>query len=155
MHHGTRRQGALTSFFPRNKPLLPLPTDVPPPQASLENHDTDSAWRSGNHSSAPDAGYATPGETSAIQPADGHPTDPELQRSGNRDPVPTPTTQAFQALAVTTEKDPAFRERPQTLHKNADFRGTLNTDTKPPNRARRFLRNFFQMVTNNRAVLMA
>ena len=58
-------------------------------------------------------------------------------------------------LAVTTDKEPTFWERPQSPPKEADFRGTLNTDAKPPNRERLFLRNFFQMVTDNSAVLRA
>ena len=64
-----------------------------------------------------------------------------------------PITPVPQVLAVTTDKGPTFRERSQESPKKTDFRGTLNTDPKPPNRARRFLRNFFQMVTDNRAVL--
>ena len=41
------------------------------------------------------------------------------------------TTQASKALAVTTEMEQAFMERPQTIPKEADFQGTLNTDHKP------------------------
>ena len=71
-------------------------------------------------------------------------------------PVFSPTTQAPQVFAMTTEMNSAFRERPpQTLPNDCDFRATLKTDPKPLNRARLFLRNFFQMVTGNRSVLRA
>ena len=66
--------------------------------------------------------------------------------------LPTPPTQA---LAVTTERTPALRERPRVHPKEADFHGTLNTDHQNPNRARRFLRNFFKTVTGNRSALRA
>ena len=66
--------------------------------------------------------------------------------------TPTPTTQV---LAWTTESNPAFMEQPKVLQKDPDFHGTLNTDPKPPNRALRFLRKFFLIVTDNRAVLRA
>ena len=66
-----------------------------------------------------------------------------------------PTTSPPQGLATTTERSPAFREQPSAHPNEADFHGTLYTDPKPPNRARRFLRKFFQMVTDNRAVLRA
>ena len=61
-----------------------------------------------------------------------------------------------QAIALTSERHPAFEERPpQALSKDTDFRCPLNTDSKPPNLARRFFRNFFQMVTGNRSVIRA
>ena len=66
-----------------------------------------------------------------------------------------PITPVPQVLAVTTGNWPTFGERPQALPKETDFRGTLNTDPIPPNLALRFLRNFLQMVTDNRAVLRA
>ena len=66
-----------------------------------------------------------------------------------------PLSQVPQLHAATTDSDSAVRERQPAPLKDSDFRGTLNTDPKPPNRARRFLRNFFQVVTNNRAVLRA
>ena len=60
--------------------------------------------------------------------------------------LPTPPTQ----LTTTTDGTSAFGSSPESLPKEADFHGTLKTDPKPPNRARRFLRKFFQMVTDNR-----
>ena len=66
--------------------------------------------------------------------------------------LPTPSTQATSAL---TDGTSAFGSQLEPLPKEADFHGTLNTDPKPPNRARRFLRKFLQMVTDNRAVLRA
>ena len=80
---------------------------------------------------------------------------PSYKEAETENPASTPTTQTSQALAVITEMEPAIRELPETLSKEANFQGTLNTDPKPPNRARRFLRKFFQMVTGNRAVLRA
>ena len=56
---------------------------------------------------------------------------------------------------VVTDGTSAFGNQPECLQKEADFHGTLKTDTKPPNCARRFLRKFFEMVTDNRAVLRA
>ena len=67
---------------------------------------------------------------------------------------PKPTTLPPEVLA-TTALSPAFVDQPSVHTKEADSHGTLNTDPKPPNRARRFLRKFFQMVTDNRAVLRA
>ena len=66
-----------------------------------------------------------------------------------------PTTPPPKVLAATTELTTAFGEQPRIHPKEADFHGTLKTDPKPPNRARRFLRKFFQMVTDNLAVLRA
>ena len=66
-----------------------------------------------------------------------------------------PTTSPPQVPATTIERRSAFWEQPSIHPKEADFHGTLNTDPKPPNRARRFLRKFFQMVNDNRAVLRA
>ena len=65
--------------------------------------------------------------------------------------LPTPTIHPI----TPTDGTSAFGSPPESLPKEADFHGTLNTDPKPPNRARRFLRKFFQMVTDNRAVLRA
>ena len=70
-------------------------------------------------------------------------------------PDPALITEVPQVTAVTTEGDQAFMERLQALQKDADFRGTLITDPKLPNHARRFLRNFFHMVTGNSSVLRA
>ena len=64
-------------------------------------------------------------------------------------------TQPTQVTAVATDGTSAFGSPPESLPSEADFHGSLKTDPKPPNRARRFLRKFFQMVTDNRAVLMA
>ena len=58
-----------------------------------------------------------------------------------------PTTSPPQVLTATTERIPAVGEQSRVHPKEADFHGTLNTDPKHPNRARRFLRKFFQMVT--------
>ena len=66
--------------------------------------------------------------------------------------LPTPSNQATTA---TTDGTSAFGSPPESLPKKTDFHGTLKTDPKPPNRARRFLRKFFQMVTDNRTVLRA
>ena len=66
-----------------------------------------------------------------------------------------PTTLPTQVLAAATEQTPAFENQPRFHPKEADFYGTLKTDPSPTNRARRFLRNFFQMVTGNRSVLRA
>ena len=65
-----------------------------------------------------------------------------------------PTTPPTQVLAATTERTPAFENQPRFHPKEADFHGTLKTDPSP-RIARRFLRNFFQMVTGNRSVLRA
>ena len=56
---------------------------------------------------------------------------PSCKEAKTVNPASTPTTQASKALAVTTEMKQAFMERPQTLKKEADFQGTLNTDHKP------------------------
>ena len=56
---------------------------------------------------------------------------PSCKEAETENPTSAPTTQASQALTVTTEMEPAFMERPQTLPKEADFQGTLNTDHKP------------------------
>ena len=77
------------------------------------------------------------------------------KETGMEKPDPDIVTEANQATAVTTEEDTVFVELLHALPKDADLRGTLNTDPKPTNRARRFLRNFFQMVTVNRSVLRA
>ena len=74
-----------------------------------------------------------------------------IPASLDRNP-PTPPTQV---TAVATDWTSAFGSQPKLLPREADFHGTLNTNPKPTNRARRFLRNFFQMVTDNRAVLRA
>ena len=66
-----------------------------------------------------------------------------------------PTITPTPALSAPTEHNPAFREHPTVPPKEADFHGTLNTDPEPQNRARRFLWNVLQMVTDNRAVLRA
>ena len=66
-----------------------------------------------------------------------------------------PSTPPTQVLAVAAERSPAFGNQPEFHPREADFHGTLKTDPKPSNRARRFLRNFFQVVTHNRAVLRA
>ena len=66
-----------------------------------------------------------------------------------------PISQMPRLLAATTESDSAVRERPPAPRNGADFRGTLNTDPNPPNRACRFLRNVFQVVTGNCSVLRA
>ena len=68
-------------------------------------------------------------------------------------PALKPATPLPQVLATTTERIPAFGEQSSVHPKEAYFHGTLNTDPKPPNRARRFLRKFFQMVTVNMVVL--
>ena len=60
-----------------------------------------------------------------------------------------------QVTIAPTDGTSAFGSPPESLPKETDFHGTLKTDPKPPNRARRFLRKFFQMVTDNRAVLRA
>ena len=87
------------------------------------------------------------------QPSDRFPSCKEAEADI---PVYSPTTQAPQVFAMTTEMDSAFTERPpQILPKDSNFQRTLNTDPKPQNRARRFLRNLFQMVTGNRTVLRA
>ena len=99
--------------------------------------------------------YPTPGETSALQPADRNTPDCELQRNGHGETDPDIVTEANQATAVTTEEDTVFWELLQALPKDVDLRGTLNTDPKPPNCGRRFLRKIFQMVTGNRSVLRA
>ena len=65
--------------------------------------------------------------------------------------LPTPPPQ----LTATTDGTSAFGSPPEPLPKEAAFHGTLKTDPNTPNRARRFLRKFFQMVTDNRAVLRA
>ena len=65
--------------------------------------------------------------------------------------LPTPPTQV---TIAPTDGTSAFGS-PQSLPKEADFHGTLNTDATPPTRARLFLRKFFQIVTDNRAVLRA
>ena len=65
--------------------------------------------------------------------------------------LPTPTIHPI----TPTDGTSAFGSPPELLPKETDFHGTLNTDPQPPNRARRFLRKFFQMVTDNRAVLRA
>ena len=77
-----------------------------------------------------------------------------------KEPIPEilaggPPTTPTQVPAVVTSGTSAFGNQPESLPKEADFHGTLKTDPKPPNRARRFLRKFFQMVTDNRAVLRA
>ena len=66
-----------------------------------------------------------------------------------------PTTSPPQVLTATTERIPASGEQTRVHPKEAEFHGTLNTDPKPTNRALRFLRKFFQMVTDNLAVLRA
>ena len=67
----------------------------------------------------------------------------------------SPTTPTTQSPVAVTSGTSAFGNQPESFPKEADFHGTLKTDPKPPNRARRFLRKFFQMVTDNRAVLRA
>ena len=66
--------------------------------------------------------------------------------------LPTPPTPV---TVAPTDGTSAFGSPPESLPTEADFHGTLKTDPEPPNRARRFLRKFFQMVTDNRAVLRA
>ena len=66
--------------------------------------------------------------------------------------IHTPPTQV---TAVATYGTSALWSPPEPLPREADFHGTLKTDPKPPNRVRRFLRKFFQMVTDNRAVTRA
>ena len=66
--------------------------------------------------------------------------------------LPTPSNQVTSA---PTDATSAFGSPLEPLPKEADFHGTLKTDPNPPNCARRFLRKFFQMVTDNRAVLRA
>ena len=66
-----------------------------------------------------------------------------------------PTTSPPQVLTATTERTTTFGEQSRVHPKEADFHGTLKTDPSPPNRARRFIRNFFQMVAGNRSVLRA
>ena len=80
---------------------------------------------------------------------------PSCKETAPETPALKPTTSPLQVLATTPERSPAFGEQTSVHPKEADFHGTLNTDHKPPNRARRFLRKFFQMVTNNRAVIRA
>ena len=77
-----------------------------------------------------------------------------------KEPIPeihagSPPTPSTPALSAPTDGTPAFGNQPKALPKEADFHGTLKTDPKPTNRARRFLRKFFQMITDNRAVLRA
>ena len=77
-----------------------------------------------------------------------------------KEPIPdilagSPPTPPTQVPAVVTSGTSAFGNQPESPPKEADFHGTLKTDPKPPNRARRFLRKFFHMVTDNRAVLKA
>ena len=58
------------------------------------------------------------------------------------------TTPPTQVTAATTDGTSAFGNPPESLPREANFHCTLKTDPKPPNRARRFLRKFFQMVTD-------
>ena len=69
--------------------------------------------------------------------------------------VHNPPTPSTQVTSAPTDATSAFRSPPEPLPTEADFHGTLKIDPNPPNRARRFLRKFFQMVTDNRAVLRA
>ena len=62
-----------------------------------------------------------------------------------------PTTSPPQVVAAITVRIPALVEQSRVHPKEADFHDTLNTDPKTQNRARRFLRKFFQMVTDNLA----
>ena len=78
---------------------------------------------------------------------------PSCKETATAMPNFRPTIPPTPAPSAPTEHSPAFREHPTVPPKEADFHGTLNTDPKPPNRARRFLRNFLQTVTDNRAVL--
>ena len=80
---------------------------------------------------------------------------PSCKETAAETPALLPLTPPPQVLATTIERIQAFGEQSNVHPKEADFHGTLNTDPKPPNRARRFLRKFFQMVTENRAVLRA
>ena len=80
---------------------------------------------------------------------------PSCKESTTETPERRPSTPPTQVHATPAERTPAFREHPTVPPKEAYFHGTLNTDPKTPNRARRFLRKFFQMVTDNRAFLRA
>ena len=147
-------QRARSPLFHCHERLLPVTPDVPATQTTLEHTDRDRGWSSSNISSTPNAGYPTHGETGTLQPPDGDSTYPQLQRSYYRNPRLQPPTPSNQ-LTTTTDGISAFGSSPESPPKEAHFHGILNTDPKPPNRARRFLRKFFQMVTDNRAVLRA
>ena len=150
-----RCQRARTQLLPRDESLLPLTPDVPPTQTPLEYPDSYRGRCSSDPTSTPNTGYPTPGEAGALQPPDSNPPNPQLQRNSDRD-AQLQAYDPFDPGALSaTEQTPAFLEHPTVPPKEADFHGTLNTDPKPPNRARRFLRKFFQMVTDNRAVLRA
>ena len=53
---------------------------------------------------------------------------PSCKEADTVGPDLSPLTQGPQLLTVTTESDSAVRERPPAPPKDADFRGTLNTD---------------------------
>ena len=149
------RPGARTPILPRDESLLPLTPDVPSTQTTLEYPDSDRRWRCSNNARAPNTKDPTPGETGALQPPDRNTPHPQLQRNNPEKPHFRPSTPPPQVLAVATERTSALENQPRFHPQEADFHGTLKTDPFHPNRARRFLRHFFQMVTGNRSVLRA